>query len=451
MEWLNWYLPEPSIHFQWYMVVPFLLGYVLLPLTAFFFFCRYCMISFQWLPGLLYTFLYAAVYAWEVRWQLQGSPGLLAEILLLAGCGGFLLKRRRTEALTMSVLILSVLSVSSGITSWIGYRVILPFVLKHEAWIYPSDTVRECLRLLLVCTLSVFILHHFHQSITKTSRETLIQLTIPVFFLSLVVRIIQTLFYGSEFQVDTGTGELLSAGQINHAELLLLQLFACVCLLMTLSAYERIVNIFQTEQKVRLLEQQTAEQEVYLQEALLRDRQTRAFRHDIRNHLTVLAELLREGQSDRACAYLSHLDQAAAELSCTVRSGNGAVDALLRSKCSAAEQHKIRIRPELAIPDQSRVADMDWCILLSNAFDNAVKACEEVPEEERFIHVFSRKKGNFYLLTVENSCRKELKEVPGDGIGLSNIRTVAEKYHGTVENAVSDGTYRLQLFFGNIL
>ena len=37
MEWLNWYLPEPSIHFQWYMVVPFLLGYVLLPLTAFFF------------------------------------------------------------------------------------------------------------------------------------------------------------------------------------------------------------------------------------------------------------------------------------------------------------------------------------------------------------------------------------------------------------------------------
>ena len=127
------------------------------------------------------------------------------------------------------------------------------------------------------------------------------------------------------------------------------------------------------------------------------------------------------------------------------------MDALLRSKCSAAEQHKIRIRPELAIPDQSRVADMDWCILLSNAFDNAVKACEEVPEEERFIHVFSRKKGNFYLLTVENSCRKELKEVPGDGIGLSNIRTVAEKYHGTVENAVSDGTYRLQLFFGNIL
>ena len=120
MEWLNWYLPELSIRFQWYMVVPFLLGYVLLPLTAFFFFCRYCMISFQWLPGLLYTFLYAAVYAWEVRWQLQGSPGLLAEILLLAGCGSFLLKRRRTEALTMSVLILSVLSVSSGITSWIG-------------------------------------------------------------------------------------------------------------------------------------------------------------------------------------------------------------------------------------------------------------------------------------------------------------------------------------------
>lgn len=450
MEWLSRYFSEFFICFQWYMIVPCLLGYVLLPLTVFFFFCRYCMISFRWLPGMFYTLLYAAVCAWENRWQLQGSPGLLAEILLLAACGCFLLKRKRTEALTMSVLILSVLSVSNGITSWIGYRVILPFVLKHEVWICPSDTVRECLRLLLVCTLSVFILHHFHQSITKTSRETLIQLTIPVFFLSLVVRIIQTLFYGSEFQVDTKTGELLTAGRINHAELLFLQLFACVCLLMTLSAYERIVGIFQTEQKVRLLEQQTAEQEIYLQEALLRDRQTRSFRHDIKNHLTVLSELLREGETDRAYAYLSHLDQTAAELSCTVRTGNGAVDALLRSKCSAAEQHGIRIRYELAVPDQSRVADMDWCILLSNALDNAVKACQEVPEDERSVCILSRKKGNFYLLTVENSCRKELKEVPQDGIGLSNIRTVAEKYHGTVENTVFDGTYRLQLFFGNI-
>lgn len=450
MEWLNWFLPDLPMRFQWYMIVPGLLAYILLPLITFYFFCRYCQISFRWLPGVCYMLFYAFVCVWEVRCRLPGSSRLLAEILLLTLCGCILLKRKRVEALTMSVLILSVLTVSSGIDSWIGYRVILPFILEHQSWVHPSDTIRESFRLLLICGLSVFVLNHFRQSIAKTSRQTLMHLTIPVFFISLVVRIIQTSVYGDDVQVDLGTGVPLAVLHINHTELLLLQLFACGCLLMTLSAYQKILHILQAEQQVRLLEQQKAEQEIYIQEAILRDQKTRAFRHDIKNHLTVLAELLKEGRTDRACEYLSRLEQSAAELSCTVRTGNGAADALLGSKFSAAEQKGIRIRQELEIPDRSRMEDMDWCILLSNALDNAIRACQEIPEEDRFIHLSSRKKGNFYLLTVENSCRKELKEVPKDGTGLSNIRAVAEKNQGTVENTVADGLYRLQLLIGNL-
>lgn len=450
MDWLKWFVTDMLPRFQWYMVVPCLLAYGLLPLMTFFFFCRFCRVSFRWLLGVCYLLLSACLYAWEIPYHLQGSPGLLLEILLLTGCGCVLLKQKKTEALTMSVLILSVLSVSNGIMSWIGYRIMLPYLLKHEMWLLPSDTVRECLRLLLVCGLFVFILNHFRQSILTTSRQTLIQLTIPVFFISMVVRIIQTSFYGTEIRVDSGTGEALPTLNINHTELLFLQLFACACLLVTLSAYQRIVHILQAEQKVQLLERQTAEQEIYMQEAVLRDRQTRAFRHDIKNHLTVLSELLKAGQTDRAYEYLSNLEQAAAELSCSVRTGNPAVDALLGSKFSMAEQEGIRIQCELAIPEQSPMKDMDWCILLSNAVDNAIKACKEVPQEDRLIHITSREKGKFYLLAVENSCIRELKQVPEDGVGLSNIRTVAEKNHGIAQNTVSDGTYRLRILFNDL-
>lgn len=447
MDWLNWYLSDISVHFQWYMVLPALMAHVLLPLITFSFFCRYCLISFRWLPGICYTLLSAGIYVWEIKYHLQGGPGLLAEILLLMGCGCVMLKQKRTKALTMSVLVLSFLSVSDGIMSWIGYRIVLPFILKYEMWVLPSDTVRECFRLLLVCSLSVFILNYFRQSIATTNRQTLIHLTIPVFFISMVVRIIQTSVYGDEIRVDAGTGEVLAVLHINHTELLFLQLFACVCLLVKLLAYQKIQSIFRAEQKVQLLEQQAVEQEIYIQEVVLRDRQTRAFRHDIKNHLTVLAELLKAGQTDRAYEYLSNLEQAAMELSFTVRTGNAAVDALLGSKCSLAEQKGIRIQCELMVPEHSPIKDTDWCILLSNALDNAVKACEVITEEDRFIHITSRMKGNFYLMTIGNSCSRELREVPEDGIGLSNIRAVAEKNHGTVENTVSDGTYRLRIFF----
>ncbi len=447
MEWLGGYL---SVHFQWYMILPVLLSYVVLPLTAFFFFCRYCMIPFRWFLGIFYTSLSAVLYVLEIRYHLQGSMGLIAEILLLSLCGCMLIRRKWMESLTMSVLILAIISVSNGLTGWIGYQLILPVILKYQIFVLPSDTVRECLRLFLVCGLSVFNLHHFRQGILSTSRQTLIYLTIPVFFISLVVRIIQTLFYGDEFQVDALTGEVVVRWKVNHGELLLLQLFACICLLVTLSACQKILETLKAEQKVRMLEQQAAEQERHMQEALLRDRKTRAFRHDIKNHLTVLTELLKAGQTDRACDYLSNLDQAAAELSSQVHTGNGAVDALLGSKLSMAEQQRIDVRCELMIPDFSRIGDVDWCVLLSNALDNAVTACQEVPEEDRFLRMSSRSKGNFYLLTIENSCSRELRDVPADGIGLTNIRAVVGRYGGTVENTISKGTYRLRLLFGDL-
>ena len=46
---------------------------------------------------------------------------------------------------------------------------------------------------------------------------------------------------------------------------------------------------------------------------------------------------------------------------------------------------------------------------------------------------------------MENSCLSLLETVPKDGIGLSNIRAVAEKYGGTVCNSTSSGIYRLEV------
>lgn len=450
MEWLIKNFTDICCEFQWYMVVPGLLAHVMLPLITFFFYCRYCTVPFRWRQGICYMALSVATHTWEIIYHLQGSFGLVAEILLLTCCGRALLKRKWVEAMTMSVLVLSVLSVSGGITSWAGYRILLPFLLEHEQWIPPSDTVRECLRLLLVNGLYIFILRHFREDISKTNRQTLIQLTIPVFFISLVMRIIQVAVYGDEIQVDTGSGQIRTMLNINHGELLFVQFFACICLLAILSAYQKILQILRAEQRLCLLEQQAEDQKHYMQEAVLRERQTRAFRHDIQNHLTVLTELLKTGKTSRAIDYLIGLEQTAAELSCVVRTGNAAVDALLGSKFSAAKQKGIRIECELAIPGCSAIQDIDWCVLLSNAVDNAIRACEEVPEEERLLRMFSRKKGNFWMLTIENSCEKELQILPREGVGLSNIRAVVQKNHGTVENAVSDGTYRLWLLFGSL-
>ncbi len=333
---------------------------------------------------------------------------------------------------------------------WLSYRLLFPMVFEHEILIMPSDAVRELCRILFVLCSFTIILSRFGPSLMETNWQTLFQLTIPVFFISLVERIIQEAFYGDVIEVDHYTHEILPVVAVDHIELLFLQIFACICLVMMLFAYEKIIKILHAEQKVQLLERQAAEQEIYIQEAMMRYKQTRSFRHDIKNHLTVLAELLKTDQKDKACEYLSNLEQVSVGLSYPVNTGNIAVDVLLGSKLSIAEQKKIHICCELTIPGDNDMKDMDWCIILSNALDNAMKACEDVSEEERYIHIKSKKKGNFYLLVIENSCDKGIKKIPKDGTGLCNIRTVMEQHNGTMENTILNGNYKVKLLFGSL-
>ncbi len=125
---------------------------------------------------------------------------------------------------------------------------------------------------------------------------------------------------------------------------------------------------------------------------------------------------------------------------------NVTADALLDSKLSIAAQKGIPIHRSIRIPNQSFIADMDWCIVLSNALDNAINASDAIAEQERWIHLSGMQKGNLYLLNIENRCREDTK-MPAEGIGLSNIRAVLKKYNGKMEIEVVDSIFKLNVLF----
>ena len=258
-------------------------------------------------------------------------------------------------------------------------------------------------------------------------------------------RTIRDAIYGDTMIVDTELG--LTYPFVEHIEILILQVFACVCLILTLCAYQQITKAFQAQQTVRLLRQQGQAQEAYIREAQSRYEQTRSFRHDVKNHLTVLAELLRTDQTEEACTYLSHLAEIAGGLSFPVQTGCAAVDALLGSKLAAARRKEIAVACDIQIPHGDKASDIDWCIVLSNAVDNAVQASEEIPADRRFIRIYGKLQGNLYLLSVENSCKETLTGAPEEGIGLANIRAAAAKHSGTVRLEVGGGVFKLDMLF----
>lgn len=212
-----------------------------------------------------------------------------------------------------------------------------------------------------------------------------------------------------------------------HAALLFLQAMGLAALLCTLYAYRCLCRGFQAQAALQSLTQAAQAQKTYIVEARLRDERTAAFRHDVKNHLSVLDGLLGGGRLEEGRAYLKKLDAASQSLSFPYQTGNPVVDILLGEKLGLAAE--IPAEVSLVLPRPWGIDDFDLCVIFANALDNAIAACRSV-DGARFIRVAGERQGDFYMLIFENTCGGG--PLPPAGTGLSNIRSAAEKYRGAV-------------------
>ncbi len=110
---------------------------------------------------------------------------------------------------------------------------------------------------------------------------------------------------------------------------------------------------------------------------------------------------------------------------------NPVVDVLVGNKLGIAKSMGIGVDCSLLLPYPCGLRDIDICIVLSNALDNAIHACKSLDAgKEKYIQVSGRIQGDFLMMEVENSFRG--KGAFKKGTGLSNVKTVAEKYGGAM-------------------
>lgn len=258
----------------------------------------------------------------------------------------------------------------------------------------------------------------------------LLPTALPLLLLLLVSGGIAHSFYGNTVTLDPAN----PAPSLLHLPMLLVQLLSMLS----------VFCILHTRQSVSALTAQNFFHARYTAETQARWRHTEALRHDMKNHLAVVRGLLEKGDSMSAAAYLAALDAAAAEISAPFQTNRPACDVLLTEKASCAESLGIAFHSTLQIPDSCPLEDMDLCIILANALDNAVNACSSLPPDaERFIRISSWLQGNFLLITIENSFNGSPHICPGTG--LYNIRRTTKKYGGAAEIRTTGGVFRLHV------
>ncbi len=182
----------------------------------------------------------------------------------------------------------------------------------------------------------------------------------------------------------------------------------------------------------------------------------RQLKHEMRGHLTNIQGLVQSKEYAEVEEYISRLDESMSGFELTLRTGNPVTDVIVNDRRRQCQEMGILFQVEFHYPQSGHYDAFDIGIILQNLLQNALEACEKVPKSERFLTLAGKRKGRFFLIEVRNSFSGEIAfgrdglpetakktDAPMHGIGLSNVRRIAEKYMGEMEISLEDRVFRI--------
>lgn len=164
--------------------------------------------------------------------------------------------------------------------------------------------------------------------------------------------------------------------------------------------------------------------------------------HDMNNHYLALQGYLSDAKYDKAMAYLNSLSKDY-QKSPEKWTGIQVLDMLLNYKKRIAAEKEIEFNISSGFGTLP-FSEKETIALFGNALDNAIEACEKVPEGKRFIQVNLRWVQHMTFIEIANSYVPDEQTRKGvlvstkpdrtmHGLGIKGMKLIIEKYDGTIE------------------
>lgn len=236
-----------------------------------------------------------------------------------------------------------------------------------------------------------------------------------------------------------------------------------ICLVIfSFKLYQEMVSLQRLQTEKTVLENQLNQMQNSITETERLYDNVRAVRHDMKNNLIVLRGLIAKKcpNDDEIGRYFEDMSLTVEQLDNRVKTGNAVCDTVISGKFRLAEKRipNITLCADDFVCGESSIKSFDIGIILNNALDNAIEACERLykksPQAEIYIKLRSFKKRNLFFIEIKNSFDGTLKadEESGlffstkentelHGIGLHNIKSCAEKYSGDVDFKITDDEF----------
>ena len=382
------------------------------------------MVCYVLTSGLL-TFL-------TMYFQSSGVLRLILHMGIILCFSRFVLKLKWAETVAPAMIILTLFTFMEGFQT-VFMRWLAGHSMKMHTAVFMQMLLSGGLAAVLLLTL-----HFVSKSYAHTGRQKLSAYMYPLLLpCSFIVWVIRS---------GLGLDMWLDQSFKDQSDLwaLVWILGACAIFFIILKLVSKIITLSIEETEQKRLQDQIKKQYIYLEEAKKRNERYRMFQHDIDNHFLVLSGLIHEKKYNEAEEYFNKLHGTSDELLIGIETGNPVIDILLNEKVNFARLNGIEVKQDIKTLADCSVEDMDLCIILANAIDNAIQACIKEKNIQHEIMITVRKKHRFLIVEVTNTMISENYTFEY-GTGLKNIKHIVEKYEGTMEIETSADCFRLSI------
>ncbi|AJS60445.1 sensor histidine kinase [Paenibacillus sp. IHBB 10380] len=220
---------------------------------------------------------------------------------------------------------------------------------------------------------------------------------------------------------------------------------------------DRVLCVQSAQNKSQLLEQQNA---YYVNQYLLtKEMQEESFRlqHDFKNILLGLRAKLHSGEEETTKNELNKLLGKIENPAGVCHSGNIIIDSIINYKQQVAEKYTILFYLDLNIPPRLELDTTVISVILGNALDNAIEACKEKTNVERYIKIHMHYLNDSLFLRIQNpfvnkihtNLYGEIRSTKSDkqshGLGLKNIKKIVDECDGLLDISYSNSLFQIEI------
>lgn len=182
--------------------------------------------------------------------------------------------------------------------------------------------------------------------------------------------------------------------------------------------------------------------------------------HDIKNFIVAISSYIDSQKTDKAQSKIEEFYRKIPNIK-KIETGNDAVNALVQSKLKDVNEEIPNNTISIKIPEKLMIDDIDLCVLIGNAVDNAVEACKKlVDKKSRTLEIkIFPVNGQLSMLFV-NSKTKSVEKNTGifrttksnsimHGFGIENMKSICHRYNGTITFEQTEERFMVSILLPN--